>query len=228
MAKGKLIVMEGACDGIGKTTQFELLKERLIKEGYDVVTHHFPSYNKNSGKLAVAYLNGEYGNPKDLSPYFVAELYTVDIAAVYLSELKPALEEGKMVLLDRYSTSTLMYQASVIEDLKERKAFLEYEKDYIYNKVGIGIPDKVIFLNAPFSEAVKFRKERTNYEGNENDIHETNDEYLKGVYDNAQYVSNVLDMTNIDCYENNSMRSKEDIHEEIYQKIFKNDGYKNN
>lgn len=221
MEKGKLIVMEGACDGIGKTTQYALLKERLIKEGYDVVTHHFPSYNKESGKLAVAYLNGEYGNPRDLSPYFVASLYTIDIAAVYLSELKPALEEGKMVLLDRYSTSTLMYQASIIKDLKERKKFLEYEKDYIYEKMGIGVPDEVIFLNAPFEEAVKFRKERTNYEGNSNDIHETDDEYLKGVYDNAQYVAKDLKMTYIECYKDNNMRTKEDIHEEIYQKVFK-------
>lgn len=221
MEKGKLIVMEGACDGIGKTTQYELLKERLIKEGYDVVTHHFPSYNKDSGKLAVAYLNGEYGNPRDLSPYFVASLYTIDIAAVYLSELKPAIEEGKMVLLDRYSTSTLMYQASIIKDLKERKKFLEYEKDYIYEKMGIGVPDEVIFLNAPFEEAVKFRKERTNYEGNSNDIHETDDEYLKGVYDNAQYVAKNLKMTYIECYKDNNMRTKEDIHEEIYQKVFK-------
>lgn len=221
MEKGKLIVMEGACDGIGKTTQYELLKERLIKEGYDVVTHHFPSYDKDSGKLAVAYLNGEYGNPRNLSPYFVASLYTIDIAAVYLSELKPALEEGKMVLLDRYSTSTLMYQASIIKDLEERKKFLEYEKDYIYEKMGIGVPDEVIFLNAPFEEAVKFRKERTNYEGNSNDIHETDDEYLKGVYDNAQYVAKDLKMTYIECYKDNNMRTKEDIHEEIYQKVFK-------
>ena len=31
--KGKLIVLEGASDGMGKTTQFKLLKERLEKEG---------------------------------------------------------------------------------------------------------------------------------------------------------------------------------------------------
>ena len=33
MDKGKLIVFEGACDGIGKTTQVEKLNDRLIKEG---------------------------------------------------------------------------------------------------------------------------------------------------------------------------------------------------
>ena len=32
MKKGKLIVIEGACDEIGKTTQFNLLKQRLLDE----------------------------------------------------------------------------------------------------------------------------------------------------------------------------------------------------
>lgn len=38
----KLIVIEGACDGVGKTTQYALLKQSLIKDGYIVNTHHFP------------------------------------------------------------------------------------------------------------------------------------------------------------------------------------------
>ena len=50
MKKGKLIVIEGACDGIGKTTQFELLKERLSADN-DIVSHHFPTYNTDQGSL---------------------------------------------------------------------------------------------------------------------------------------------------------------------------------
>ena len=45
MSKGNLIVIEGACDGIGKSTQYNLLKERLKKEGSKVICHHFPSYD---------------------------------------------------------------------------------------------------------------------------------------------------------------------------------------
>lgn len=41
MNQGRLIVIEGACDGVGKTTQFRLLKENLIKDGEQVITHHF-------------------------------------------------------------------------------------------------------------------------------------------------------------------------------------------
>ena len=42
MEKGKLIVVEGACDGIGKSTQFELLNKRFSEEGYEV-------YSANNG-----------------------------------------------------------------------------------------------------------------------------------------------------------------------------------
>ena len=42
--RGKLFVVEGACDGIGKSTQYALLREKLEQNGEQVVTHHFPSY----------------------------------------------------------------------------------------------------------------------------------------------------------------------------------------
>lgn len=51
MNQGRLIVIEGACDGVGKTTQFCLLKENLIKDGEQVITHHFPTYGTKQGAL---------------------------------------------------------------------------------------------------------------------------------------------------------------------------------
>ena len=47
--KDKIIVIEGACDGIGKTTQFNLLKQYLEENGTEVVSHHYPSYNTIQG-----------------------------------------------------------------------------------------------------------------------------------------------------------------------------------
>ena len=45
MNKGKLFVIEGACDGTGKSTQYDLLSKRLKKDNYSVEEHHFPSYD---------------------------------------------------------------------------------------------------------------------------------------------------------------------------------------
>ena len=61
MAKGKLIVVEGACDGIGKTTQYEMLFKHLESDGNVVSKHHFPSYNTYQGAPVERYLKGEYG-----------------------------------------------------------------------------------------------------------------------------------------------------------------------
>ena len=56
MEKGRLIVFEGACDGIGKSTQIKLLREKLEAEGNIVVGHHFPTYGTYHGAPVEAYL----------------------------------------------------------------------------------------------------------------------------------------------------------------------------
>lgn len=78
MEKGKLIVIEGACDGIGKTTQYEMLYNHFINDGQEIIKHHFPSYGMYQGAPAEKYLKGEFGNPSELSPYFINNLYATD------------------------------------------------------------------------------------------------------------------------------------------------------
>ena len=60
MRCNKLIVIEGACDGIGKTTQFNLLKYHLDNDGEKIFTHHFPSYGTEQALLIEKYLNYVY------------------------------------------------------------------------------------------------------------------------------------------------------------------------
>ena len=60
MEKGNLIVVEGACDGIGKTTQYNMLSNRLINNGEEIKSHHFPSYGTYHGYPVEQYLKGEY------------------------------------------------------------------------------------------------------------------------------------------------------------------------
>ena len=148
--KGKLIVIEGACDGIGKSTQFDLLKNKLISDNYSVSSHHFPSYNTEQGLLVQNYLKGDYGNISELSPYFINSLYAVDRAVTWQTEFKNVYNSDGIILLDRYTTSSLVYQSALIDDFNERKKFIDYVVDFEYNKLGIKEPDLVIFLTAPF------------------------------------------------------------------------------
>ena len=48
-------------------------------------------------------------------------------------------------MLDRYTTSSVIYQSALIEDIELKKAFIDYITDFEYNKIGIKEPDKVIF-----------------------------------------------------------------------------------
>ena len=67
---GKLIVIEGSCDGVGKSTQYKLLVDRLSKDKNNIiVTHHFPSYGTYQGRPVEEYLRGNYGKISNLSPY---------------------------------------------------------------------------------------------------------------------------------------------------------------
>ena len=213
--KGKLIVIEGACDGIGKTTQYKLLKKYLEDKGYNVCSHHFPTYDSKQGKLTEYYLNGDFGNPNDLSPYLVNSIYAVDRVITWKDKLKDAYEKGNIILLDRYTTSSLIYQSALFKSKSEKKSFIDYVTDYEYNKLGIKKPDKVIFLTADFNLVSSMISKRKSNDGVKNDVYERDSKLMKKIYDNAMFVSDYLDFDTVKCDLNGSLRSIEDIQNEI-------------
>jgi dTMP kinase len=221
MEKGKLIVIEGSCDGIGKTTQFNLLREHLKRENIPTAHHHFPSYNTYHGLPIEKYLSGEFGTPEEISPYFINSLYANDRMITWLTELKKLYEEGNIIILDRYTTSSLIYQSALIEDPEEKKKFIDYVIDFEYHKLGIKEPDKVIFLYAPFELATEMRNSRKSNEGITNDIHESNLEFMKKVYDSAMFVAEYLSWDKVICNNENQMRKIEDIHQDVYTLVKK-------
>ena len=221
MAKGKLIVVEGACDGIGKTTQYEMLCNHLKEDGINLVNHHFPSYNTYQGVPVEKYLQGSYGQPSDLSPYFINSLYANDRAITWYTKLKQLFEEGNIILLDRYTTSSLIYQSALIEDIEDKKKFIDFIIDYEYNKLDIKEPDSVIFLHAPFDLVTEMRNARKQNEGINNDIHESNLDFMKKVYESAMFVADYLSWNKVQCNNGDTMRAIDDIHEEVYSLVKK-------
>ena len=221
MKKGELIVFEGACDGIGKSTQIDLLREKLEVEGNIVVGHHFPTYGTYHGAPVEEYLRGNLGSIDELSPYFINSLYAIDRACAWHTKLRPLYEDGQVLLFDRYTTSSLIYQAAKIKDIEDRKKFLDFVTDYEYNKLGIKEPDSVIFLYAPFDMVTKLREGRVQNDGIQNDLHERDIEFMREAYDNAMFVAEYLSWNMIKCNDGDMMRSREDIHEEIYNLVKK-------
>ena len=217
---GKLIVIEGALDGIGKSTQFDLLKKDFEEKG-KVLSHHFPTYDEYQGKAVMEYLKGSFGKPNEVSPYFVNTLYAVDRKITWELKLKKTYDDGGTILLDRYTTSSLIYQSALIDNLEEKNKFLDYVIDYEYNKLGIKKPDTVIFLTAPFDLITKLRNKRLETSGEqvEGDIHERDLEFMKKVYESSMYCAKYFNWTIIECSDGDRFKTIEEIHEEI-KKIF--------
>lgn len=214
------IVLDGG-DGTGKSTQTKLLKEHLEKDGIELVYHHFPTYNSFQGVPVEHYLNGDFGNLKDLSPYFINTLYAVDRAITWNTILKPEYDKGKTVLFDRYTTSSIIYQSSMIENISEKKDFINYVIDYEYNKLGLIEPDLVIYLYLPFDVGRRLLESRKSNDGVVNDLHERDLDFLRRVTDNALFVSDYLGWSKIDCSCGDNIRSIDDIHNDIYRLIKK-------
>ncbi len=219
MENGKLIVIEGACDGIGKTTQYEILYKHLLSDGEKIVSHHFPSYGTYHGIPVEKYLSGDFGSPSELSAYFINSLYAVDRGITWYTELRQLYDDETTILLDRYTTSSLIYQSALIDDIDEKKEFIDYVTDFEYRRIGIKKPDNVIFLYAPFDLVTKIRNSRKENAGIVNDIHESNLEFMKKVYDSAMFVADYLSFDKVQCNDGDKMRDKNDIHEDVYRLV---------
>ena len=78
-----------------------------------------------------------------------------------------------------------------------------------------------LFLMAPWGLLNELRRQRMTNEGIENDIHESNPEFMKKVYDNSIFMSEYLDWDTIKCSSNEQMRSRESINNDIYTLVKK-------
>ncbi len=105
MKKGLFITFEGI-DGCGKTTQIKLLKEYFEKNGKSVVLTREPGAKGLGTKLREILLNYD----GEVSPNCESFLFLADRAQNIDIIVKPAIEEGKIVLCDRHIDSTVAYQ----------------------------------------------------------------------------------------------------------------------
>ena len=103
--KGLFITFEGA-DGCGKTTQINLLKDYLEKEGYEVILTREPGAKGLGEKVREILLNYD-GVVSDRCESF---LFLADRAQNIDIIVTPAVAEGKIVLCDRHIDSTVAYQ----------------------------------------------------------------------------------------------------------------------
>ena len=215
---GKLIVIEGT-DGSGKSTQFKLLTERLEREGHAFRQLEFPQYSEPSSALIKMYLGGEFGtNPSDVNAYAASAFYAVDRYASYKKVWGEWYEQGGLVVSGRYTTSNAVHQTSK-EPEERRGDFLKWLYEFEYDKLGLPCPDLTIYLDVPTDYTEKMMRRREADTNTSADIHEKDLEYLATCRRCGKEAAAFYGWTVIDCIRDGTMRSIEDIHEEIYRHI---------
>jgi dTMP kinase len=106
---GLFISFEGI-DGVGKTTQVNLLRDFLESAGRTVVVTREPGGTKLGAAIRKLLLSNAEGTA-DVSPRAEAMLYAADRAQHAHDVIRPALEQGSVVITDRYVDSSIAYQA---------------------------------------------------------------------------------------------------------------------
>ena len=105
MAKGTFIVIEGI-DGTGKSTQAKRLGEWFRSLGREVVLSYEPTHGQWGKQLRDSMTQGRLPADEEL------ELFIKDRKQHIATLIQPALDAGKVVILDRYYFSTMAYQGA--------------------------------------------------------------------------------------------------------------------
>lgn len=219
MSKAVFVVIDGA-DNSGKATQTAILVERLRKEDKKVGTLDFPQYTVNTfGKLIKECLVGERGDFLSLDPRIASTLYAADRyeAKGVLLEL---LSQNDVVILDRYVSANMLHQGAKIHDIEERRAFLTWLDHVEYGIFGMPQPALTISLDVSPHDSDEILTRMVEEGKKTPDMAERDREHQKRVADCLLWLSTMKEhWSTIHCSGVDGLRSREDIHEEIYKAV---------
>lgn len=139
------ITFEG-CEGVGKSTQLNLLKEYLEETGQEAIFCREPGGTSISEQIRKVILNPEN---TEMAAVTESMLYASSRVQLISQVILPALKEGKIVVCDRYLDSSIAYQAY------GRGLGVDLVKKINYFAVENCMPDVTIFLDR--SPAESFR-----------------------------------------------------------------------
>ena len=133
---GKFITLEGI-DGSGKTTQGIFLKNKLEELGQDVLFTREPGGAKGAEEIRNLLVQGEkdrWSNITEILLFFASRRHHLE------KVLLPAINKGKVVICDRFTDSTIIYQGR--ENIHLKKIIKELNKSVI----GI-VPDLTLIID---------------------------------------------------------------------------------
>lgn len=218
---GLFLVIEGT-DGSGKGTQFKKLVNRLANEGYDVATFDFPQYDQPSSYFVREYLNGKYGTAEEVGPYTGSLFFSLDR---YQSApaIQAALDEGKVVIANRFTGSNMAHQGTKFEHPEERRGYFVWLDNLEFMMLKIPRPDKSIVLRVPaeIAQGLVDQKEARSYTDKKRDIHEADLSHLQKsveVYDDLCQLF-PKDFMRMDCVRSGKLMDIDTIHDHLWKTI---------
>ncbi len=159
--KGLFVVFEGG-DSVGKTTQLQLLEASLAASGVTHLITHEPGDTWLGLRIRHLVLDPDSG---DIAPRAEALLYAADKAQHVTEVIEPALEQGVVVVCDRYVDSMLAYQgAGRVLNRDEVEKIARWATQDLR-------PDLTVLLDAAPHEAVATIESKDRIESQAHDFH---------------------------------------------------------
>jgi dTMP kinase len=217
--KGIFIVLDGI-DGSGKGTQTKMLVERLQKEGFDVETISFPQYGKKSAGAVEEYLNSNYGmiDAKQASVLYAVDRFDASF------QINDWLNNGKVVITNRYVTANAGHQGGKIAEKKDRQEFFKWLHELEYGLFKIPVPDMNIIVHMPAATAQKLVDQKNSAErayagGKKRDLHEADINHLKRAEQVFLEIAETFPNTKIvySVEDGGRLRSPEEVHTMIWE-----------
>lgn len=145
-----LIVLEGL-DGAGKSTQLKMVTSYFTSLGRKVEYLHFPRYTAPVyGELIAKFLRGDFGAIDQVHPQLVALLFAEDRRDA-AAQIRGWMDEGRVVILDRYVYSNIAFQCAKLSDETEAAALRDWIFELEYQHNDIPRPTLNLFLDVPIS-----------------------------------------------------------------------------
>ena len=219
--KGRLIVIDGS-DGSGKATQAKMLlgylQKNKIKHKYIDFPRYYTSFH---GKMVGRFLKGDFGSLKQVDPHLVSYTYALDRLAAK-DDLLEWLKEGNLVVANRYTTSSMAFQAARMPSAK-RQQFINWLYELEYKQNRLPKENIVIFLYVPVEVSHKLLMKKAGsserrYTGcRQKDINEENITYQKKVLSMyLQLAKKYKHWVIVNCTDRKKqILSKQAIHEKI-------------
>jgi dTMP kinase len=223
-ALGRLIAIEGI-DGSGKRTQLDLLASVLAAShgGHSIFTTGFPKYDSWFGKMVGQFLNGDFGPLDSVDPHFTALLYAGDRFEAK-PRLEAALNEGKIVLVDRYIGSNLAHQTARVPPEK-RENFRRWIEHLEYGIYELPREDLILYLRVPPKQAQTLiaQKSSRSYTSAKQDILEASLRHLEQAAEMYDLLSREAPWKTIECYDTarGAMRPPKEIAQDVLAAVNK-------